>query len=262
MEFQSHYTHVSSKAGIPVAMFSCTQLVRLEIFDQDQSQCLDWGECRCADPMHAFDCTQKVAFCNLHLARALNRVDTCVVMPTHVRWWRGAGELSDGITSLQRLARLRLQNVLTQPLTDSVSRLTNLTSLGLYSERYTDDDFGPLLPAAASALTGLQQLDVDGPTISPAVRELTGARVPCMDADACLDRMLRVQQARLACSLKCNSPSLLCAGLRDLTLRGTKFTPADLRELTTALRHLSRCTMRVCKGLSIAFDKVFHWHAP
>lgn len=87
----------------------------------------------------------------------------------------GVGGLSAGITALQRLARLRLQNVVTAPLTDSVSQLTNLTSLGLYSDEYVGDVLLPLLPAAASALVGLQQLDIEGRTMSPAVAALTGA---------------------------------------------------------------------------------------
>ena len=111
--------------------------------------------------------------------------------------------LSDGITALQCLARLRLQNVLTAALTDSVSLLTNLTSLGLFSEEYTDDTSLPLLPAGASALMGLQQLDIDGRTVSPAVEKLTGAHAlsgPCLDVNAYLGQMRRLHEARLACN--------------------------------------------------------------
>ena len=61
------------------------------------------------------------------------------------------------------------------PLINAISLLTNLTSLGLYSEDYANDKSLPLLPAAASALTGLQQLDIDGRMMSPAVAALTGA---------------------------------------------------------------------------------------
>jgi hypothetical protein len=42
-------------------------------------------------------------------------------------------------------------------------------------QHYVEDVLLPLLPAAASALTGLQQLDIEGRAMSPAVAALTGA---------------------------------------------------------------------------------------
>ena len=87
------------------------------------------------------------------------------------------GGLSEGITALQKLAQLRLQNVLTAPLTDAVSELTNLTSIGLCSEDYTvfSGAVRPsLLPDAAALLTGLRQLDIDGMILPPALDVLTG----------------------------------------------------------------------------------------
>jgi hypothetical protein len=92
-------------------------------------------------------------------------------------WVRGAGGLSEGITALQQLARLRLQNVLTAPLIHTVSELTNLTSIALCSEDYSVFG-GPvrpsLLPDAAALLTGMRQLDIDGITLPPALEALTG----------------------------------------------------------------------------------------
>lgn len=100
----------------------------------------------------------------MHAQRVILRHEQC-----HV-----AGGMSEGITALQRLARLRLQDVLSAPLTDAVSVLTNLTSLGLFSQRTTCLD---LLPAAAAALTGVQQLDVSGIDLPPALEALTGMHV-------------------------------------------------------------------------------------
>jgi hypothetical protein len=58
--------------------------------------------------------------------------------------------MSDGITALQRLARLRLGDVLTAPLTSAISSLTNLKSIGLHSYDYLhyEPDGASLLPAA------------------------------------------------------------------------------------------------------------------
>jgi hypothetical protein len=88
----------------------------------------------------------------------------------------GAGGLSDGITALQRLVELRLENVLTEPLKDAVSALTNLTYISLHSfEYWSYEDRAPLLPAAASTLTGLQKLDTAlESTLPPALEALTG----------------------------------------------------------------------------------------
>ena len=92
-------------------------------------------------------------------------------------WVRGAGGLSEGITALQQLARLRLQNVLTAPLIHTVSELTKLTSIALCSEDYSVFG-GPvrpcLLPDAATALTALRHLDIDGINLPPALEALTG----------------------------------------------------------------------------------------
>jgi hypothetical protein len=68
--------------------------------------------------------------------------------------------------------------VLSEPLTNAVSELTNLNSLSLHSDSYhfEDDIDFPLLPAAAAVLTGLQHLDVDDHTLPPAVEALTGKR--------------------------------------------------------------------------------------
>lgn len=89
-----------------------------------------------------------------------------------------AGGLSDAMTALQRLARLRLQDVLTAPLTNAVSGLTKLTSIGLRSGDYAvftqASGRASLLPDGAAALTGIEQLDIDGFTLPPAVQALTG----------------------------------------------------------------------------------------
>ena len=58
-----------------------------------------------------------------------------------------------------------------------------------------------------------------------------------------------------ACMQPQNSTVLMCAGIRDLTLRGAALVPADLAALT-ALRHLSRCTERGCKGLDMNIGKI------
>lgn len=83
------------------------------------------------------------------------------------------GGLPEGISALQQLRRLKLRDVLTEPLTDRASALTNLTSLGLFSDGY-EGATGPTLPLAATVLTGLRQLDVQGRTMPPAVTALTG----------------------------------------------------------------------------------------
>lgn len=85
--------------------------------------------------------------------------------------------MSDGITALQRLARLRLENVLMEPLTTAISALTNLTSIGLHSHDYyvLKPDGAPLLPASASVLTGLHELDVCMQSAKPfALEAFTG----------------------------------------------------------------------------------------
>ena len=92
--------------------------------------------------------------------------------------------MSGGITALQRLARLRLENVLTEPLTNAISALTNLAYISLHaSERRCNHDCAPLLPASASVLTGLQKLDIDlASTLPPALEALTGVHTvmrPC-----------------------------------------------------------------------------------
>ena len=93
-----------------------------------------------------------------------------------------AGGMSEGITALQRLARLRLQDVLSAPLTDAVSVLTNLTSLGLCTQ---PSSYLDLLPAAAAALTGVQLLDVSGPDLPPALEALTGMHVRYLSITWC-----------------------------------------------------------------------------
>jgi hypothetical protein len=113
------------------------------------------GRCLSADVVNAQNTTRDAAIC-----------DECLV----------AGGLSDGITALQRLARLRLQNVLTAPLTDAVSALSTLTSMYLLSSCGVPDDQLdlPLLPAAATALSSLQRLDISETFMPPAVEALTG----------------------------------------------------------------------------------------
>ena len=88
----------------------------------------------------------------------------------------GVGGLTDGVAALRQLAKLRLQNILTEPLTDAVSEVTKLTSLSLHSDAFhLDDDVDlPMLPGAAAALTGLRLLDIDDHVLPPAVKALTG----------------------------------------------------------------------------------------
>lgn len=83
----------------------------------------------------------------------------------------------EGITALQKLARLRLQNILTAPLTDAVSALTKLTSIALCSENYTvfGGEIRPsFLPGAAGLLANVRHLDTDGFYLPPALAGLTG----------------------------------------------------------------------------------------
>ena len=88
-----------------------------------------------------------------------------------------AGGLSEGITALRQLARLRLSYVVTEKLTDAVSLLTALTSLGLDNDDYLFGGLQPtLLPGSASALTGLRQLDIGGSFLPTEIRSLTGRR--------------------------------------------------------------------------------------
>ena len=90
------------------------------------------------------------------------------------------GGLSEGITALQQLARLRLRNVLSAPLTDAVSTLAKLSSIALCSEDYTvfhGEGRASLLPDAATSLTGLVDVDVDGFNPPHTLEALTGKHV-------------------------------------------------------------------------------------
>ena len=128
---------------------------------------------------HIRFCTCQQLHCNLRLAIWDVNPDR---MRVHARKQlvehqqrRGAGGLSEGITALRQLARLRLQNILTAPLTDAVSCLTNLTSIGLYSR----SSLLNLLPHSAAGLVGVQQLDVCALVLPPALKALTGTHA-CM----------------------------------------------------------------------------------
>lgn len=59
--------------------------------------------------------------------------------------------------------------MLTAKLTDAVSSLAALTSLGIYIDVYEDDIQRPLLPGSAAALTGIRQLDINDDTMPPEI---------------------------------------------------------------------------------------------
>ncbi len=155
--------------------------------------------------------------------------------------------MSDGITALQRLARLRLENILTAPLTTAISALTSLTSIGLHSHEYylIEPDGAPLLPAAASVLTVLHELDICMQTTPPlALEAFTGEQScdqPLMPAHLICLRFASALVQR-AMVYNCQRVRFACgnfAGIRDLSLRNAdkiKFAKISV------MSHLSRCT--------------------
>ena len=163
---------IDSKGGIPTAMYGCTQLTSLAVYDVPQLQaCLDWVSSQEGSRTCACLINTSVMYCHQRDRSPKPRVCSKPSGGVDAGWTVGR-HYSTAEAGTAPLAGCSHSTAHRRSLSTDQTDVSRSVQQGLHCVR------GAVRPSllldAAASLTGLRQLDIDGMSLPPALEALTG----------------------------------------------------------------------------------------